>query len=146
MRAHDNLGVAARAPQLLAPSEVSQVKLVIEENPFFEGEFLRQYIGGMAIGAQAAGVFDLGIGFGAILFGHELDDGIDGLELDPEGLPGLGWVMTGHAGYVVVLGRLPGIIIRLHDVATVAKGGGGGVIKQIYEDGQNPPATMASTL
>jgi len=44
--------------------------------------------------------------------------------------------MTIYAAHVVMLGGLPGIIIRLHDVATVAKGGGGGVIKQIDEDGQ----------
>jgi hypothetical protein len=112
------------------------VKLVVKENPLLEGEFLRQNIGGMAIGPQAAGVIDLGVGFGTVFFGHKLDDGIDSLELDPESLPCLGWVVTGHAGYLVVLGGLPGIIIRLHDVATVAKGGGGGVIKQIDEDGQ----------
>jgi len=90
----------------------------------------------MAVGPQAAGVFDLGVGFGAVFFGHELDDGIDGLELDPEGLAGLGRVMAGDAGYVIVLRGFPGIVIRLHDVATVAKGGGGGVIKHVDEESQ----------
>ena len=83
MRAHNNLGVATRAAQLLAPSEVAQMELVIEENPFFKSDLLRQEIRGMATGPQAAGVFDLGVRLGAILFGHELDYGIDGLKLGP---------------------------------------------------------------
>ena len=49
--------------------------------------------------------------------------------------------MTIYAAHVVMLGGLPGIIIRLHDVATVAKGGAGRVIKEIDEDRhQNPRA------
>jgi hypothetical protein len=83
----------------------------------------------VAIGPQAAGVLDLGVRFGTVLFGHELDDRIDGLKLDPEGLPGLGGVMAGDTGYVVMLGGPPGVIIRCHNVATVAEGGAGGVIE-----------------
>ena len=136
VRAYDDLGVAARAAQLFAAPEVSQMKLVIEENPLFEGKLLRQKTGGMAIGPQATGVLDLGVGLGAVLLGHELDDGIDRLELDPEGFPGLWRIMTVHAGDLVVLGGLPGVIIGIHDVAAVAEGGAGGVIKQIDEDPQ----------
>ena len=47
--------------------------------------------------------------------------------------------MTIYAAHVVMLGGLPGIIIRLHDVATVAKGGAGRVIKEIDEDRHQYP-------
>jgi hypothetical protein len=31
--------------------------------------------------------------------------------------------MTGHTGYLMVLGGFPGFIIGFHDVATIAEGG-----------------------
>jgi hypothetical protein len=121
--AHHNLAVAACAAKLLSSAQVPQVKFVVEADPFFEGDLARQDVRGMASRAQAAGVFDLGVGFGTILFGHVLNHGIDGLELDPHGRLGLGGIMTLHAGHFIVLGGFPGLVVGLHDMATVAKRG-----------------------
>ena len=91
----------------------------------------------MASGLLTAGVFDLGVRFGTILLGHVLNHGIDGLELNPYGRLGLGWVMALHAGHLIVLGGFPGVVVGSHDVATVAKRGAGTVKEQADEKSQN---------
>jgi hypothetical protein len=127
---HHNLGVAARATQLLAPPQVAQVELMIEADPFFESDLAGQDICGMAAHPQATGVFNLGVGFGAVFLGYVLNHRVNGLEFGPHGFPRLRGIMAVHAGYLIVFGSLPGFIIRLHNMAAVAERGAGAVEKQ----------------
>jgi hypothetical protein len=117
----DDLGMAARAAQLLAPSQVSQVDLVVEDDrleldPAFEESFV------MASHPETAFVRDLGPG---LRFDIELcpvaEDLVEALELDPEEGP--------HSRRVVALaaldsgmgGLLPALVERLHVVANGAE-------------------------
>jgi len=102
---------------------------VVEADSLLVGDLPRQDVGGMTSRPQAAGVFDLGVGFRTILSGHILNHGIDGLKFDPDGRLGLGWIMTLHTGHMAVLGGLPGSIIGFHDVAAVAKRRAGTVVE-----------------
>jgi hypothetical protein len=129
VRTHDDLGVAARAAQLFPPAQVAQMEPMIEADSLFVGELPRQDVCGMASRPQAAGVFNLGVGFRAILSGHVLNHGIDGLEFDPDGRLGLGGIMTLHTGHLVVLGGLPGLVIGFHDMAAVAKRRAGAIVE-----------------
>src|SRR3989304_825867 len=97
------------------------MELMIEADSFFVSDLPRQDVGGMATRPQAAGVLNLGVGFGAVFFGHYLNDMVDGLELRPHRRLGLGRDMTGHTGHLIVLRSFPGLVIRLHDMATVAE-------------------------
>jgi hypothetical protein len=127
--AHDDLGVAARAAQLFTPPQVAEMEPVIEADSLLVGDLPRQDVRGMASRPQATGVFDLGVGFRAILSGHVLNHGIDGLEFDPDGRLGLRWIMTLHTGHLVVPGGLPGFVIGFHDVAAVAKRRAGAIVE-----------------
>lgn len=109
---------------------------VIEANAFFVSDLPRQNVGGMATRPQAAGVLNLGVGFGAVFLGHYLDYMVDGLELRPHRRLGLGRYMTGHTGHLIVLRGFPGLIVRPHDVATVAERGAHAVEKQASEKSQ----------
>jgi hypothetical protein len=133
MGPHHDLAMAARAAKLLAPPQVTQVKSVVKSDSLLIGHLPRENVGGMAARAQTAGVFDLGVGFGAVFFGHDLDHVVDGLELGPHRRFGLGRHMTGHAGHLIVLRSLPGLEIGPHDVTTVAKRRAHAVVKQADE-------------
>jgi len=137
VRAHDDLGVAARAAQLFPPPQVAEVKLVVEADPFFEADLTRQNVRGMASRPQAAGIFDLGVRFGAVLLGYILNHRIDRLDLDPQGRLGLGWVMALNAGYFVVFGGLPSVIVRSHNMAADTERRACAIKKQADEKGQN---------
>jgi len=121
VRAHDDLGMAARAAQLLTPPQVAQVKFMVEADPFFEGDLPGQDVGGMASRPQAAGVLDLGVRFGAVFLGYLLNHRIDRLDLDPYGRLGLGRVMALDAGYFVVFRGFPGVIVGSHYMAADAE-------------------------
>jgi hypothetical protein len=131
---HD-LAVAACAAQLFAPPQISQMEFMIEADPFFVSDLPPQDIGGMAARPQAAGVFNLGVGFGAVFFGHDLDYMVDGLEFRPHRRLGLGGHMTGHTGHLIVLRSFPGLVIRSHDMASVAERGAHAIEKQANEKG-----------
>jgi len=81
--AYHNLAMATRAAKLLSPPQVSQMEPVIEADSFFVNHLPRQDFGGMAAHAQAARIFDLGIRFGAVFSGYNLDDVVKGLKLGP---------------------------------------------------------------
>jgi hypothetical protein len=134
--AYDDLAVAARAAELLAPPQVSQVEPVIEANSFFVSHLPRQDVRGMATRPQAAGVFDLGVRLGAVFSGYQLDYVVDGLEFGPHRRLGLGRHMTGYTGHLIVIRSFPGLIIGSHDVATVAEGRAGAIEEEAGKEDQ----------
>jgi len=113
----DDLGVTAGAAQLFAPSQVSQVNLVVENDrleldPPFEEPFV------MASHPETALVRDLGPGLGLdIELCPVAEDLVEALELDPQEGPHPRRIMALAARYSRLGGLLPPLIEGLHVVA-----------------------------
>ena len=127
MRPLHDLRVAARAAQLLALAQLSQVLRVVEvyddlgvggSREVYRSLHATQRV---APRPETSGVFDLSPRLGSILASHILHDLIGRLELahrlgfDPRGIVAL------DARYLVVAGRSPGVVVRLHQVAVGAE-------------------------
>jgi hypothetical protein len=103
VRADHNLGMTGYAPQLGAVNHLPKMKFVVERNPFSVGNLFFQKLCGMTPFAQAAGVFNFGVGSGTVFLGYILNDRIDGLDLGPNRSSDIGRVVAFYAGNFAVL-------------------------------------------
>jgi hypothetical protein len=135
----DDLGMTARAAQLLSPSQVSQVDLMVENDRLELDPTLEEPLF-MASRPQTAFIRDLGPGFGLdIELCPVAEDLVEAFELDPQEGP--------HPRRIVALaalnsgmgGLLPALVEWLHIVAYGAEIVMGSVLgrageKKEYED------------
>ena len=94
---------------------------VVEDYPSLECHLALKQSLGVTAGAQAACIFYLCIRFGTVSSRNVLDDLSAGLKLEPEHpFPGRR-IVTLHAGDLLVLGGLPCVVVRRHDVARITE-------------------------
>jgi hypothetical protein len=133
----DDLGMTAGAAQLLAPSQVLQVDLVVEDDflkwdPAFENPFF------MASRPETAFVRDLGPGFGLdIELSPIAEDLVEAFELDPQEGPHSRRVVTLAALDSGMSGLLPAFVEGLHVVADGAEIVMGSVLGRAGEQQEN---------
>ena len=118
---HD-LAVTTRAAEGLAPPALLQVRRVVEGNAVKIDEAGKQ-AAFMAAGAEATGVGNLGRGPRAGAGGHVLEQLHQAQHLAADLAAHARREVALDAGHVLVAGLLPRLVVRLHDVATVAEHG-----------------------
>jgi hypothetical protein len=133
----DDLGMAARATQLLASAKVRQMNLVVkddflERDPSFEESFV------MAPRPETAFVWDLGPGLGLdIEFCPVAEDLVEAFELDSQKGPDPGRIMALAAFDSGMGGFLPALVERLHVMADGTELMMGGVFGRAGEKKEN---------
>jgi len=133
MGTDDDLRMTTGASQMPAPPLLFQVRPMVKDNPPLEGNLTLQEPLGMTAWAEAAGILDLRVRLGAVSAGDELCHLGCGLKFDPHPVPCTWRVVAVDASNEVMLGGLPGLIIRPHDMTTIAEPRAGAVFIKAYK-------------
>src|SRR3989442_10315864 len=120
---HDDLRMTARAAQLPPCLRRLEMRAVIESDSARQREraLALELAHGVAARAEAARVLDIGGRLGAVRTAGPLPDLRYGLELDAEGIAEPRRIVTLDTGDFTVLGDLPRLHVRPHDVARVTE-------------------------